>query len=149
MFDQIEQAIYDVVHDHPGGATKLSALVNMNAGTLSNKANPGMEYHQLTVKEAVAIQFARQDFRILAAEAAALGFAIVRLGDFDGVPDLEILTAYANYHSSIGLTATCIAETLEDQKVTRSEFERVRREFFNAASTGLEFLKRMEALIDD
>jgi len=149
MFDPIESAIYDTVHDHPGGAAKLALLVNMNAGTLSNKANPGMEFHQLTVKEAVAIQNVRKDYRILAAEAAALGYAIVPLGNFEGVSDVEVLTAYANYHSCIGATSAVVAEALNDQRVTKEEYEQCKREFFRAASTGLEFLSRMEALIDE
>jgi len=149
MFDPIEQAIYDLVHQHKGGAAKLAPLVNMNPGTLTNKANPAMEYHHLTVKEAVALQNTTQDFRILAAMAATLNHAIVPLGEFDGVSDLEILTSYANYHSEIGQTSVVIAEVLNDQRVTRAEFYRVQREFFKAASTGLEFLKRMEALVDE
>lgn len=148
MFDSIDEAIYKVVHDHPGGAAKLAALVNMNAGTLSNKANPGMEFHQLTVKEAVAIQNVRKDYRILQAQATELSFAVVPLGNFEGVSDVEVLTAYANYHSCIGTTSAAVSEVLEDRRITRQEYERVKEEFFHAASTGLEFLNRMEALID-
>lgn len=149
MFDSIDEAIYGLIHDQKGGAARLAPLVNMNPGTLANKANPAMENHHLTVKEAVAIQNTTQDFRLLAAEALVLNHAIVPLGDFEGVSDLEILTAYANYHSEIGTTSVVIAEALNDQRVTRKEFQSVRKEFFQAVSTGLEFLNRMEALIDD
>ena len=149
MFDTIEKAIYSLVHDQKGGATQLAPLVNMNPGTLANKANPAMEHHHLTVKEAVAIQNTTKDFRVLAAEAAVLNHAIVPLGNFDGVSDIEILTAYANYHSDIGQTSIVIAEALNDNRVTQLEFQSVRGEFFKSVSTGLEFLNRLEALIDD
>lgn len=149
MFDAIDKAIYGLIHDQKGGATQLAPLVNMNPGTLANKANPAMENHHLTVKEAVAIQYTTQDFRVLAAEAAALNHAIVPLGNFEGVSDLELLTAYANYHSEIGQTAIVIAEALNDIRVTRQEFQAVHKEFFEAVGTGLEFLNRMEALIDE
>jgi hypothetical protein len=149
MFDPIDKAIYGLIHDHKGGATHLAPLVNMNPGTLANKANPAMENHHLTVKEAVAIQNTLQDFRVLAAEAAVLNHAIVPLGNYEGVSDTELLTSYANYHSEIGQTSTVIAEVLNDHRITRREFDSVRKEFFEAVSTGLEFLNRMEALIDD
>ncbi len=149
MFDSIDRAIYGLIHDQKGGATHLAPLVNMNPGTLANKVNPAMENHHLTVKEAVAIQNTTQDFRVLSAEAAVLNHAIVPLGNFEGVSDIEILTAYANFHSEIGQTSMVIAEALNDQRVTHQEFQSVRKEFFEAISTGLEFLNRMEALIDE
>lgn len=149
MFDPIEQAIYGLIHEQKGGATRLASLVNMNPGTLANKANPGMENHHLTVKEAVAIQNTTRDFRILAAEAAALNHAIVPIGDYEGVSDLEILTAYANYHSDIGETSAIIADALNDSRITREEYQAVKSEFYKATRTGLEFLNRMEALIDE
>lgn len=149
MFDTLDKAIYGLIHDQKGGATQLAPLVNMNPGTLANKANPAMEHHHLTVKEAVAIQNTTQDFRVLAAEAAVLNHAIVPLGNFEGVSDIEILTAYAKYHSDIGQTSVVIAEALNDSRVTRREFQSVHGEFFKSVSTGLEFLNRLEALIDD
>ena len=149
MFDSIEQAIYDLIHQHKGGASQLAPLVNMNPGTLANKANPAMENHHLTVKESVAIQNTLQDFRVLAAEAEVLGHAIVPLGNFEGVSDIELMTAYANYHSDIGRTSYVVSEVLNDQRVTKHEFQSVRTEFFRAVSTGLEFLNRLEALIDE
>jgi len=149
MFDTLDRAIYGLIHDQKGGATQLAPLVNMNPGTLANKANPAMEHHHLTVKEAVAIQNTTQDFRVLAAEAAVLNHAIVPLGNFEGVSDLEILTSYANYHSKIGRTSTVVAEVLNDQRVTLEEYQAVRKEFFNSVSTGLEFLNRLEALTDE
>lgn len=149
MFTVIQQAIYSLVHEHKGGAAQLAPQVNMNPGTLANKANPSMKNHHLTVEEAVAIQKAKQDFRLLAAEAAALNHAIVPLGNFEGVSDIEILTAYANYHSEIGQTSIVIAEALNDIRITRDEYLAVHQEFFEAVSTGLEFLNRMEALIDE
>lgn len=149
MFDSLDEAIYGLIHDQKGGASRLAPLVNMNPGTLANKANPAMENHHLTVKEAVAIQNTTQDFRLLAAEALVLNHAIVPLGNFEGVSDLEILTAYANYHSEIGTTSRVVAEVMNDQRVTRQEFKAVRANFFKATSTGLEFLNRLEALIDE
>jgi hypothetical protein len=149
MFDTLDRAIYGLIHDQPGGALGLAPRVNMNPGTLANKANQAMKHHHLTVKEAVLIQHTTQDFRLLAAEAALLNHAVVPLGNFEGVSDLEILTAYANYHSEIGQTSIVIAETLNDIRVTRDEFNTVRAELFESVSAGLEFLNRLEGLIDE
>jgi len=148
MFDPIEKAIYDTVHDFPGGAVKLAPRVNMNSGTLQNKADPRME-HQLTVREALAIQTTTGDVRILRAEAQVLGYVCIALGDFSGVDDIELLNAYAAWTSEIGSTAASIVEALADRRVTRREYEAVNREMFADAQRAFEFLARLEALIDD
>ena len=120
----------------------------MNSGTLQNKADPRMD-HQLTVREAVAIQTVAKDVRILRAEAQVLGHVCIELGEFNGVSDIELLNAYAAWHSEIGNTSRAIALALDDRWVTRAEYEAVKKEMFADAQRAFEFLSRLEGLIDD
>jgi len=145
----LKKATHDVIHDYPGGAVKLARVTKLNPGTLTNKANPRMPSHELKLSEAVAIQRATGDFRILQAFAAELGFAVVPIESHAGVSDVEVLTAYAKFHSGLGKTSQLISDAFEDGRITRQEFEGVNAQFFAGASMGVDFMKRMEALIDE
>jgi len=155
IHSQLDEAMWAVVHEFPrrarrkAGAVGLAPLVGMRPGTLSNKVNPDLDSHHLTVHEAVAIQNAAQDCRILQAEAAILHHAVIPLGDFSCVSDVALLDAYAALHARIGEHAQAIRDTLQDGRVERTEVERVRREFFEVVQAGFAFIMRLEGLIDD
>ncbi len=155
IHSQLDEAMWAVVHEFPrlarrkSGAVGLAPLVGMRPGTLSNKVNPDLDSHHLTVHEAVAIQNAAKDFRILQAEAAILNHAVIPLGDFSRVSDVELLDAYAALHEQIGEHARAIRETLEDGRIERVEVDRVRREFFEVVQAGFAFILRLEGLIDE
>jgi hypothetical protein len=149
--DLIDDAAYRLVHefrDGPrSGAPALAPLVNMNAGTLLNKANPHQE-HQFTVREIVAIESATGRSLMLQAHATLLGFTVIPLGDFDSTSDVELLSLYANYHAEVGDVATAVRRALNDKRISRREYERIRREFMEATQAGMEFLARLEAIAE-
>jgi len=144
----LDRAMHDLVHSFPGGARKLAPLARMNPGTLSNKVNPSCEGHHLTVDEAVALQHAAGDFRILEAEAAALGHVAVRLGDFRRTSDVELLDKYAELTAEHGETAGAIRRALRDRRITPDELAEIRREIFEDARVAFEFLSRLEAIAE-
>lgn len=148
MFDSLAEAIYRTVHDHPGGAVRLAPKVGMNAGTLSNKANPAMEEHKLGLLESVPIQRITDDFRILAAYAWALDHAVVPVGDFARCSDLELLDLYTRYHAEIGQTANSVREALAQPRVRAADVAKVRRELIEDMQAGMAFLARLEALAE-
>lgn len=149
FFSPLDEAKWSVVHDFPGGAPKLAPLVTMRPGTLNNKVDPGYDGTSLFLEEAIAIQHAAKDYRILFAEAAILNHTVIPLGDFSQVSDVELLTAYARYHADLGDTAAAIHDTLRDGRVTRAEYNRVRQQGFQDIQCFFEFLARLEALIDE
>ncbi|MGE0487329.1 MAG: phage regulatory CII family protein [Gammaproteobacteria bacterium] len=145
--DCIDQAAYDLVHDHPGGAPKLAPKVGMNVGTLLNKANPSQEGHQFTVREALALQAARGVTTMIDAEAQVLGGVFIRLGRFETTSDTELLNLYTRYHAEVGETAQAIADALEDKVITEAEYRRIEREAFEDAHAMFELLARLRALV--
>lgn len=147
--DAIDEAAYALVHDYPGGAPALAPRVGMNVGTLLNKANPSQEKHQLTVREALAIQVHRRATTMIDAEARVLGGVFVALGRFEGVSDTELLSLYATYHAEIGETAAAIREALDDGRIERAEYQRIEREAFEDAHAMLELLARIRGLVPD
>ncbi len=149
MFDVVDEAIYRTVHGFPGGAVKLAPRVNMNAGTLSNKANPTMDAHQLTVRESLSIQLSTSDCQIFYAMGVVLSHACIPLGSFNGISDLELLSSYADYHAEVGKTAQSVRDAVADGRITREECARVKRHIHRETQRAFEFLSRLEALVDD
>jgi len=148
LFTTLDRAKYDVVHDFPGGAEKLGPLVGINPKTLDNKVNPNMDSHGLMIDEAVRIQHATKDYRILCAEAVALNHVCVPIGDFRLFSDTELLNVYSNFHVQVGEAAQQLNLTLEIG-VTREEAEIFRKEMFDVFQAGLELCHRLEAIIDE
>jgi hypothetical protein len=111
----LDAAKYAAVHDFPGGASALAALVGLAPSTLCNKVNPSVDTHHLSLSEAVKIQAITQDGRILEAEAAALGYVAIRLPRAGAGSDVELLNAYAKWTRDIGETAEAIQTALEGE----------------------------------
>lgn len=149
IYSPLERAKYDLVHTFPGGAGKLAPLARMNPGTLSNKVNPAVETHHLTIDEGVALQNAAQDYRILRAEAMVLGHACIPLGDYTQTSDVELLSLYAKLHAEIGDVAAAISTALDDRTISRTEFYRIANEGQEMIQAWLALRARLEALIDD
>ncbi|MGB0693710.1 MAG: phage regulatory CII family protein [Pseudomonadales bacterium] len=145
----IDQAKYDLVHDHPGGAPALAPLVRMNPGTLCNKVNYTMDSHHLTVDEAIQIQLIRQDFRLFYAEARLFNQVAVNTPDFDNVSDMDLLEGWAAWHADTGETADLIRQVLNGATITRQHLAEIRREMFEDFQRELELLHRLEAMVDD
>ncbi|MDH5393941.1 MAG: phage regulatory CII family protein [Gammaproteobacteria bacterium] len=144
----LDDAKYAVVHDHPGGSRSLAKLVGMNSGTLSNKVNADVETHHLTVDEAVAIQHATNDRRIIEIEARILGGCFVRLDDFTFVSDVELLDKYAELHAAIGKTSQSIRLALEDNKITGNELKEIRLNMNDSIKVLMELYHRLFEISD-
>ncbi len=152
MYSPLDDAMYKTVHGYgkakDGGAVKLAQLVGMNAGTLSNKVNPAMETHKLSVTESVAIQNTTQDYQILYAEASALGHVCVQMPDTTCVGDVALLNSYTKLHAEIGDLAQAINDALDDRQVTRKELNRISKEGTESIQAYFQLMHRLEAIID-
>lgn len=153
LFGGLDQAVYDTVHDYVDGKTRkrgavaLAPKLGLQPGTLANKANPQQE-HQLTLREAVPLMLATQDFRILEALAAELGHTLCALPDGD-ISDIELLTQYATFQDAIGRKAASIRHALEDHVITPAEAREIREAFHRVCRAGLAVVSRIEALAGD
>jgi len=152
--DNIDGAVYALVHQFPGGAPALSAALysqygyRVAPGTLMNKANPDQE-HQLTVREALLIQSIQHKYHLLFAEAHRLNHAAIPLGDFSATSDVELLDTYTRLHKELGALAAAIHEALADGRITGVEFMRIRRKNSDMIRAALEMEQRFEALAED
>lgn len=152
--DNIDRAIYSLVHEFPGGAPALSAALysqygfSVRPGTLMNKANPDQDA-QLTVREAILLQSIQKKYPLLFAEAHRLNHAAVPLGDFSNSSDIELLDTYTKLHQELGELAIAIHDALADGRITHDEFFRIRRKNSDMIRAALEMEDRFQALADD
>jgi len=141
----LDAAKYAAVHDFPGGASALAALVGLAPSTLCNKVNPSVDTHHLSLSEAVTIQAITQDGRILEAEAAALGYVAIRLPRAGAGSDVELLNAYAKWTRDIGETAEAIQTALEGE-IDEASLAAIHREMHEDFARALELFARFRAL---
>lgn len=148
MYDSLDQAMYNLVHDFPGGAKALAAKANMNAGTLQHKVNPTMDTHHLTVKEAITLMLISGDYRLLHALCHELDHACLCAKQYAGMADAEFLNHFSHAVSEFGDMARAIHGALDDGKITASEVRAVRRETLEAISAMASIPARLEAMSD-
>lgn len=147
----IQEAAYRMVHEFRegkpnSGASALAPLVGKTPRSLDNEVNPDATGAKLGIEDAITLMHASQDFRLLEAMAAALGFAVVKIGDFSGLSDVQLLDAYAQWNTEVGQTHDTIRRALESGDVDDAELAEVRREMFEDFQAELGVLARLEAL---
>ena len=149
MLSELDMAVYNTVHDFPGGARALATYLSVRPGTLSNKADPACDTHHLNVSEALAIMLVADDYRILHALAVETHHGLIQLSDLTGTSDMELLDAYTRMNKELGDVAAAMGRAFADRILTRTEYGGIRREIFQAINAQLELLRRLEAVIDD
>lgn len=118
----VEVAAWSLVHDFPGGAPALGAMVGLDGTLLSNKVNPNNDRNHLMLKEAVRIQMASGDHRILRAMADNLGELCVPLPQ---VHDNDLMQATLRSMRSFGVMMGETEQALKDKRVTPNELKRI------------------------
>lgn len=151
LFGPLQVAMYRTVHDFAAGgrrgAAALGPRVGMHPGVLSNKVNPLVDTHHLTVEEAVAIQAAAGDCRIHEAEGLVIGRGSIPLGKYGDLSDVALLDAYSDVHVELGELAVALRAALADGRVTDAEANRCEREVGDAIQALLELRARVRSLV--
>ena len=145
----VEQALKATVKNYPGGAQALGERLDKAVGVLSNEINPDQPGHKLGLLDAIRIMHLCRDFRILEALNACLNHSVINLGDFSTTSDSSLLDIYARWHAEIGDVAKEVSGALENKRLSREDFHRIRKESIEQVRWLFEFLARVEALVDD
>lgn len=150
MFDLLDDAIYNTVHDYRDGdnrgAVALSPKVNIGATVLSNKVNPFCESHHLGLKESIPIQLTAGNYSILRVYAQILGHAVFQVPDMSGMSDANLLTDYANWNAEIGETHDAIRRALTDGQISRRELAAIEAEMYQDFERELGLLARLRSM---
>ena len=141
-------AAYHTAHDYPGGVPALSARMGVSRNVLQNKLNPAVEYHKLTLEEAMRLQVMTSDPRILHAMAAEMGYVCIQMPDFEGVSDMSLLDSFMSVMKELGEFSAEFRKDWEDGEIRPQELERLRKEFYEMQQAGLELMQRIEDLAE-
>lgn len=151
----LQDAMYDTVHDYPGGATALAPRFtsrrtgSMSPGVLSSKVDPNKDTHHLMVLEADRLMSLTGDFRIL--HALALNHDHVCLPVPRGgnhacdMAILEMVTRVWETHGDVGRAVT---GALSDLRIEHHEVEQVRRAVYRVQLALQTMVMRLEGMVD-
>ena len=145
----VYRAFESLAKDYKGSRKALSLKLGKSANTLSNELNSSMPGHKLGLADAIALMHLAKNYSPLQAIAATLNHTITHLGEFSSTGDVELLSAYADWHREIGKVAREVSLTLSDGSIQRSDYHRILQEGIGQVQAFFEFLARLEALVDD
>jgi hypothetical protein len=140
----VQEAAYLTVHEY--GSAELAPLMGKAQRYLDNEVNPDNEQAKLGLDDAVAIQHATRDYRILHAMGQTLGHACVQVADLSGISDVQLLDSILEWDADIGQTKAAIREALDDGDVSDEEYRRIEREVFEDFARELAVLQRLRSL---
>lgn len=120
----IDDAVYRVVHDAPGGVTGLAARMGVPFGTLTHKANPNNTTHHMKPQELVDAQMLGGQHHVLHAMAHALGYTCTRATpDASGGDPQEAHMQLAMAYSEL-IRSFADAVLAGNEQVTRNQMRR-------------------------
>lgn len=133
------------VHDYPGGSESLAPRMGMSAAVLRNKVNPNNPRNVLGLEEAQRLMRVTGDHRVLQAQAADLGYALLRL-DTDNADAVPLLGCVLLAQTAAGELSKVVADALEDGVITPNEMHAIEQagQADQAAMIGL--VARLRAL---
>lgn len=140
-------AAYITAHEYPGGVPALSARMGVSRNVLQNKLNPAVEYHKLTLDEAMRLQTMTGDHRILHAMADELGYVCVKLPISDA-SDMELLDSFMTVLRELGEFSSEFQQDWSDGRIDGKELARLKQQFYEMQQAGVELMRRIEDLAE-
>lgn len=144
----VKDAAYAIAHDYPGGVPALATRMGVSRNVLQNKLNPAVEYHKLTLDEAMRLQALTGDPRILHAMAEELGYVCVSLPGNSGGSDMELLDSFLTVLKDLGEFSAEFQDDWSDGKIKEDELSRLRAKFYALQSAGVVLMNRVEELAE-
>jgi hypothetical protein len=135
-----------VVYSH--GVKELAERMGMSPGVLYNKADASVESQaQPTLRDVVAVTRETGDMRILESLNRLFGRGSVELKQVPA-SDAALLELLAHVGSEHGAMCAALTAGLAEAGFTPGEFETVRGEAFDLINAVLQFVQRLEGLVD-
>ena len=142
----LDRALYEWAHDFPGGIEALATLLGKATGTVYNKADPGNDHHQFTVREVVAATKFSSDTKALRGICRVLDHACVALGDYTRTSDLELLDLCLACEREHGETAEAIRLALSRGAICDRDWAQIDREIAEDIEAKLALRERLRGL---
>ena len=142
----VNDAVYRLVREF--GAEKLAEKTGTPAGTIYNKANPNdTGHHKPTLSDGILWTNITGDMRIATAFSRAVGGVFVDLRGMDEHSDAALLDLILLRGVEEGKADRVLSQALGDGRISRAEFERIRKEELEVVSSRLTVLFRIEGMV--
>ena len=131
------------------GVRELAELEGMRPGTLWSKVDADVEsHHQPTLRDLIAVTRRTGDMRILESLNRMFDRATLDLRT-GPVSDEAVLELLLRVSSEKGQMAQALRNGYADKRFTQDDYQAVRAEAFDVINAVLDFVQRLEGLIDD
>jgi len=118
----VDDAVYHLAHDFPGGVPALAQRMGMSHNTLAHKVSLTQRTHHLSPRELVKLQAIAGDARVLHAIAHELGFVALPVMAEHGRTTLQDASRLVREFSEL---LTSVSEATDDGRVTLNEMRTV------------------------
>ena len=139
----VSDAAYLTGHEYPGGNAALGPRIGVSGNVLSNKLNPNINTHHLTLSEAMRIMSLTGDLRILQAMSSELGVTIRPLPMIGEESAMDALVHTAN---EFGQYMVAINDALSDGRVTKLELRKVGKELGDLIAQSSKLMSTLEVM---
>lgn len=127
---------------------RLADRLGMNRGTLYNKCDADVDsHHQPTLRDVIAITRETQDMRILESLNRLFDRASIDMRP-GPVSDEALLELLLRVSSEKGQMAQALRSGLADKQFCHADYMAVRAEAFDLINAVLDFVQRLEGLVD-
>lgn len=131
------------------GVKDLAERLSMKPGTLWNKVDADVEsHHQPTLRDVISITRETQDMRILESLNRLFDRATIDLRP-GPVSDAAVLELLLRVSSEKGQMAQALRNGYADARFCREDYQAVRGEAFDLINAVLDFVQRLEGLVDE
>lgn len=130
------------------GVVDLAEQEGMRPGTLWNKADADVEsHHQPTLRDLIAVTRRTGDMRVLESLNRLFDRATIDLRP-GPVSDAAVLELLLRVSSEKGQMAQALRNGYADTRFSRDDYQAVRAEAFDLINAVLDFVQRLEGLVD-
>lgn len=144
----VEDALYHVVHDYPGGAPALAPRMGLNESVLSHMADPRDDRHGWPLKRFRQALTLTGDLRPLHALCAENGGVFVATGRYALISDRALLETVTQMSKEFGDVGAALHEMLSDGRIQRREYENLKKQVYELNQAAAELVERVGQLIE-
>lgn len=133
------------VHDYPGGSESLGPRLDISPAVLRNKVNPNNSRNVLGLQEAQRMMRLTNDHRILQAQAADLGYALLKI-EADAA-QASLTGMVLRMHATGGDFSRVVGDALADGVITPNEMVAIEKAGQAEQASLIGLVSRLHALM--
>lgn len=149
LISDLKLAVHETVQQYPDGLPELALKLGMRERDVYKKSSPEFPDEFPNIFDALRLMLETGDYTILHAMACALGHTCVRIPQYQGENDMELLDAWSSWSDERGDTVSAIHQALRDGVIDQQEVSEIETEVFQDFETELALLAKLKLMIQE